>query len=59
MSAVVARMFMSNALPNAGTAVGGALGFSVLSDTVDILTKNPIIPLGIMSLVLIVVMKKK
>ena len=59
MSAVVARMFMSNALPNAGTAVGGALGFSVLSDTVDILTKNPIIPLAIMSIVLIVVMKKK
>ena len=59
MSAVVARMFLSNALPNAGTAVGGAVGFSVLSDTVDILTKNPIIPIAIMSIVLIVVMKKK
>ena len=55
MSAVVARMFLSQG-PN---IAGGALGFSVFSDTIEILTKNPIIPIAIMSIVLIVVMKKK
>jgi hypothetical protein len=55
MSAAVARMFLSQA-PN---IAGGAIGFSVFSDTIDILTKNPIIPIAIMSIVLIVVMKKK
>ena len=55
MSAIFARMFLSQA-PN---IAGGALGFSVFSDTVEILTKNPIIPIAIMSIVLIMVMKKK
>ena len=44
------------------TAVGaasGAVGLSVLSDTVDVMTSNPLIPLAIMSIVLIVVLKKK
>ena len=44
------------------TAVGattGAVGLSVLSDTVDVMTSNPLIPLAIMSILLIVVLKKK
>jgi len=41
------------------TTVGGAVGLSVLSDTVDVMTSNPLIPLAIMSILLIVVLKKK
>jgi hypothetical protein len=56
-----ARLFMtgSSVLPNAGQVVGGAFGLNALSDTIDVLTKNPMIPLAIASIVLFVVIQKK
>jgi hypothetical protein len=56
-----ARLFMtgSSVLPNAGQVVGGAVGLNALSDTIDVLSKNPMIPLAIMSIVLFVVIQKK
>lgn len=46
-------------LPIVGETASGAVGLSVLSDTVDVITSNPLIPLAIMSIVLIIVLKKK
>jgi hypothetical protein len=59
MSAMLARLFMSQAPNVAGGVVGGAVGVDVFSDVIDILKRNPIIPIASMSIVLIVVMKKK
>ena len=66
MASAVLRIggkMLPSLLPIIGeTAVGaasGAVGLSVLSDTVDVMTSNPLIPLAIMSILLIVVLKKK
>ena len=59
MSAMLARLFMSQAPNVAGGVAAGAVGVDVFSDVIDILKRNPIIPIAIMSIVLIVVMKKK
>ena len=59
MSAVIARLFMSQAPNIAGGVATGAVGVSVFSDVIEILKKNPIIPSSIVSIVLILVMKKK
>ena len=55
----VLRVAGSGLIPILGQTAGGVIGLSVLSDTVDVLTSNPLIPLAIMSIVLIVVLKKK
>ena len=59
MASAILRVAGSGALPYLGQTAGGVVGLSVLSDTVDVLTSNPLIPLAIMSIVLIVVLKKK
>jgi hypothetical protein len=59
MSAMFARMLLPGLLPNAGQIAGGAGGLYALNETVEVLTKNPIIPLAIVSIVLFVVLKKK
>jgi len=55
----ILRVAGSGLIPILGQTAGGAVGLSVLSDTVDVMTSNPLIPLAIMSIVLIVVLKKK
>ena len=59
MSAVIARLFMSQAPNVAGGAVAGAVGVDVFSDVIDILKRNPLIPISIVGIVLFMVMKKK
>jgi hypothetical protein len=59
MASALLRVAGSGALPFLGQTAGGIVGLSVLSDTLDVLTTNPIIPLTIMSIVLFVVLKKK
>jgi hypothetical protein len=59
MSAVIARLFMSQAPNVAGGVVGGAVGVDVFSDVIDILKRNPLIPISIVGIVLFTVMKKK
>ena len=55
MSAILARLFMSQA-PN---IAGGAVAVDVFSDVIDILKRNPLIPISIVGIVLFTVMKKK
>ena len=59
MSAMIARLFMSQAPNVAGGVVGGAVGLDVFSEVIDILKRNPIIPISIVGIVLFTVMKKK
>lgn len=59
MSAVIARLFMSQAPNVAGGVVAGAVGVDVFSDVIDILKRNPLIPISIVGIVLFIVMKKK
>jgi hypothetical protein len=55
----ILRVAGSGLIPILGQTASGVVGLSVLSDTVDVMTSNPLIPLAIMSIVLIVVLKKK
>jgi hypothetical protein len=59
MSAVFGRVLMSGLTSNAGNIAGGAAGFYALNETMDVLTKNPMIPVAIASIILFVVLKKK
>ena len=59
MSAMIARLFMSQAPNVAGGVVAGAVGLDVFSEVIDILKRNPIIPISIVGIVLFTVMKKK
>ena len=59
MSAMIARLFMSQAPNVAGGVVAGAVGVDVFSDVIDILKRNPIIPISIVGIVLFTIMKKK
>ena len=53
---VFARMFLGNAV---SSGVEGATGAFFLSETFEILQKNPIIPISILGIMLFVVLKKK
>ena len=55
-ASILGRIFLNNA---AQSGVEGATGLFFLSETFEILTKNPIIPISILSIVLFVVLKKK
>ena len=59
MSAMLARLFMSQAPNVAGGVAGGAVGVDVFSDVIDILKRNPLIPISIVGIVMFMVMKKK
>ena len=59
MSAMLARLFMSQAPNVAGGVAAGAVGLDVFSDVIDILKRNPLIPISIVCIVLFMVMKKK
>ena len=59
MSAMLARLFMSQAPNIAGGVATGAVGVDVFSDVIDILKRNPLIPISIVGIVLFMVMKKK
>jgi hypothetical protein len=55
-ASILGRIFFSQSVSN---GVQGATGAFFLSETFDVLTKNPIIPISILGIVLFVVLKKK
>jgi len=58
-ASILGRTLLPSLLNVGGDIAGGAAGLYFLYDTIEILKKNPIIPIAILSIVFIVVSKKK
>ena len=59
MASAIARFFIPVLATTAPKIAEGAIGLSVLDDTINILESNPIIPIAIGGIVLFIILKKK